>query len=226
VVTPERLELRSSQTAGSSAVYVDFVHGALGYSRRVGGSRLLFRAIGSVARAPNVIDATAGLGRDAFLLACKGHTVTAIERSPIIAALLQDGIKRALSDSDLREFLHARLRLVQADARVFLKDLPVEQAPDVVYLDPMFPPRTKSAMVKKEAIVLRAVVGGDEDAAELLEAARAVARRHVVVKRMRHAPPIAPGVARTYEGKTTRYDVYNSFLYPSHSQEVVSILGP
>ncbi len=58
--------------------------------------------------------------------------------------------------------------------------------------------------------ILRRIVGHDEDAGELLDTARAVARRHVVVKRMRHAPPLAPGPTRVYKGKTTRYDVYVS----------------
>lgn len=207
-----RLELRSTRAGEPGTVCVDFVGGKMGYSRRVPGSRLLFRAIGSgggrSGGLPSVIDATAGLGRDAFLLACRGYRVMAIERSPIVAALLEDGIKRALADPAVRETLGDRLRFVTGDARVLLRQLLASEAPDVVYLDPMFPARAKAAMVKKESIALRAVVGADEDAAELLDAARAVARRHVVVKRMRLAPPIAPGVIRTYEGKSVRFDIY------------------
>lgn len=206
LVTSEgRLELRPTNPGGPGAVYVDFVGGPLGYSRRVPGERLLFRAVGKV---ESVIDATAGLGRDAFLLACKGYRVTAIERSPTIAALLEDGMTRAMSDPGVCQAMGDRLRVVRADARVFLRELPSAETPDVVYLDPMFPPRAKSAKVKKESIALRDVVGSDEDSAGLLEAARAIARRHVVVKRMLHAPPIAPGVTRSYEGKSTRFDVY------------------
>jgi 16S rRNA (guanine1516-N2)-methyltransferase len=208
-VTAERIELRSSKPKGPQPVYVDFVGGPLGYSRKLPGSRLLFHAIGRIDTHPTVIDATAGLGRDAFLLAHKGYRVIAIERSPVIAALLEDGIKRAMSSPELKEMLCDRLRLVVGDARVFLRQIPLAEAPDVVYLDPMFPPRTKSAKVKKESTVLRCIVGNDEDAGELLEAARGIARRHVVVKRMRPSPPIAPGVTRTYQGKSTRYDIYN-----------------
>ena len=211
-----RIELRSTQPSGAAepgAVCVDFVGGKMGYSRRVPGSRLLFRAIGTGTGGsgglPSVIDATAGLGRDAFLLACKGYRVMAIERSPIVAALLEDGMRRAMENPAVRETLDDRLRFVTGDARVILRELPPAERPDVVYVDPMFPARAKAAMVKKESVALRAVVGADQDAAELLDAARVAARRRVVVKRMRHAPPIAPGVVRTYEGKSVRFDVYS-----------------
>ena len=203
-----RLELRSTRAGGAGAVCVDFVGGNMGYRRRVPGSVLLFRAVGFRGGPPRVVDATAGLGRDAFLLACRGCTVTAVERSPVIAALLEDGMSRAMADPEVREALGGRLRFVMGDARDVLRQLPAGQSPDVVYLDPMFPPRTKSARVKKESIALRAVVGADADAAELLAVARAAARRHVVVKRMAEAPPIAPDVLRRYQGKTTRFDVY------------------
>lgn len=203
-----RLELQCTQAGGPGAVFVDFVGGAMGYSRRVPGERLLFRAIGPVSKSPFVIDATAGLGRDAFVLACHGHRVVAIERSPTIAALLEDGLRRAMQSAEVRAALGDRLRLVSGDARQVLRDWPAHDAPDVIYLDPMFPPRRKSALVKKEAIALRDVVGADDDAGELLDLARRIARRHVVVKRMRHAPPIAAGVARTYEGTSIRFDVH------------------
>ena len=201
-----RLELHSTRPGGPGSVYVNFVGGKMGYSRRVPGERLLFRAIG--AEMLSVIDATAGLGRDAFILACKGYHVTAIERSPIVCALLEDGLRRALADPSVCDALGGRLRFVHAEARDYLRGLPSAEAPDVVYLDPMFPPRRKAAQVKKESLALRAVVGGDEDAAELLAVARATARRHAVIKRMIDAPPLAPDVARSYKGKSTRFDVY------------------
>jgi 16S rRNA (guanine1516-N2)-methyltransferase len=74
----------------------------------------------------------------------------------------------------------------------------------VVYLDPMYPAWNKTALGTKEVSILRRIVGHDEDAAELLS----VARRHVVLKRMQHAPPLSPQPTRVYEGNTTRYDVY------------------
>jgi 16S rRNA (guanine1516-N2)-methyltransferase len=207
-VTADRLELRSAAPRGPGPIRVEFVEGPLGYSRRVGGSRLLFQAIGVRSGPLRAIDATAGLGQDAFLLAWKGCQVTAIERSPIVFALLQDGLRRALRAPEVQSALHDRLRFVVGDARDLLRDLPASEAPDVVYLDPMYPPRNKSALGRKEMAILRRIVGHDHDAGELLTTARAVARRHVVVKRMRHAPPLGPHPIRVYEGTTTRYDVY------------------
>ena len=171
-------------------------------------SRLLFQAIGLRGGRPSVVDATAGLGQDAFVLAWAGCRVTAIERSPIVAALVQDGLRRALRSPELAARLGDRLSVVVGDARLVLKGLSGEQVPEVVYLDPMYPARRKTALGRKEMSVLRRVVGNDEDAGELLDVARSVARRHVVVKRMRLAPVLAPGPTRVYEGKTTRYDVY------------------
>src|ERR1041384_889776 len=86
-VAEDRLELRFLQPGGPGPLCVDFVGGRLGYARRVNQSRLLFRAIGSAGVRPTVLDATAGLGRDAFWLAWRGCRVTAIERSPILFAL-------------------------------------------------------------------------------------------------------------------------------------------
>lgn len=209
-VTSARLELRSTGHGGPGAVYVDFVGGQFGHARRAGGSRLLYSAIGLRGGGlPTVIDATAGLGEDAFLLAMRGCHVTTIERSPVVAALLEDGLARAAAVPELREAV-ARMRPVSGDAREILRDLSPEQAPDVIYLDPMFPPKKKSALVKKEMRILRRVVGDDPDSGELFEVARKVARRHVVVKRMRLAPTLAPDPTRSYEGKSTRYDVYAS----------------
>jgi 16S rRNA (guanine1516-N2)-methyltransferase len=207
-VTAERLELRTIAPRGPGPVYSEFVNGAMGYSRRVRGSRLLFQAVGLNDGPPSVVDATAGLGQDALILAWRGCRVTAIERSPIVAALLQDGLQRSLRVPELEQAVRDRFQLVVGDAQRVLKDLPSSRSPEVVYLDPMYPPRTKAALGRKEMRVLRRIVGHDEDAGELLAVARTVARRHVVVKRMRHAPPLAPQPTRVYRGNTTRYDVY------------------
>jgi len=207
-VTNERLELRSPHRRAPGPVYVDFVRGPLGYSRRVNRFGLLFQAVGLGTGTHTVIDATAGLGKDAFLLAYQGCHVTAVERSPILAALLQDGIDRARRNPQLHDLLGDRLTLVCADARDALKDVSPDGAPDAIYLDPMYPIRKKFALVKKEMRMVRRLVGDDQDAGEILEIARTVARRHVVVKRVRRLPPLAPDPTRTYTDRTARYDVY------------------
>ncbi len=209
-VTGQRLELRSVGRRVPGPVHVDFVGGPVGYRRRLNRQGMLFRAVGLRLGKPTVVDATAGLGRDAFLLAYYGCRVTAVERSPIVAALLRDGFERASAEVELQERLADRLQIVCADAREWLRRLPAIEAPEVVYLDPMYPARGGSALAKKEMRVLRQVVGDDPDAGELYEAARSIAQQRVVVKRPRLAAPIAPDPTRQYVDKTTRYDVYST----------------
>ena len=132
-----------------------------------------------------------------------------IERSPVLAALLTDGLSwLARSDAPLAATLHARLRLVEGDALVLLGAWQGE-APDVVLLDPMYPDLGASAASRKEMALLQALLGGDADADALLEPALALARHRVVVKRPRAAPPLAgrPPSHRV-EGRSTRFDVY------------------
>jgi 16S rRNA (guanine1516-N2)-methyltransferase len=188
-------------------LFVDFLKGPVAYRRVHGGGRkeLLAKAVG-VKPQNNllVLDATAGLGRDGFVLASLGCRVQCIERSAIIAALLQDGIDR-LKLSDIIE-----LSLIVADANDYMRNLSENKYPDVVYLDPMYPVRTKSALVKKELRILRDMVGEDQDASQLLHSALLIAKKRVVVKRPLLAPlldnAIKPSVV--YQGKTSRFDVY------------------
>jgi len=209
---PERLELRQLGDKAPGAVFVDFVNGTMGHRRRFGGGRgqLVAKAVGiKKGVIPDVIDATAGLGRDAFILAMLGCEVRMIERSPIVAALLQDGLDRGLRDEEV-EAVARRMTLIVGNAALKLAELAEQVRPDVVYVDPMHPGRDKSsAAVKKEMKLFRQLVGADQDAAELLSAALAVAKKRVVVKRPRKAEAIeGPTPSLVYEGKSTRFDVY------------------
>ncbi len=210
-VSATRLELRQFGPQAPGAVCVDFVEGAMGHRRRFGGGRgqLVARAVGmKKGRVPSLVDATAGLGRDAFVLAQLGCQVAMIERSPVVAALLKNGMERAARVKDVVPVIE-RMSLHVADATQWLNTLTEEQRPDVVYVDPMHPDRSKAAMVKKEMRLFRQLVGGDEDDNELLKAALLAARRRVVVKRPRKAQAIAgPEPDLAMSGKSTRYDVY------------------
>ena len=205
------IELRDSAAGGERPLRVDFVTGSTAFRKRSAHQRnqLIARAIGLQRGTCTILDATAGLGRDAFLFACLGCTVTAVERSPILAALLRDGLLRAAesSVSDLKAIV-GRISLCQGDARDILRGLSGDKRPDVVYIDPMYPPSHKSALAKKEMRMCRRLVGDDDDATELLAAARRVAGRRVVVKRHRHAAPLASDASVTYKGTTVRYDAY------------------
>ncbi|HEY8332105.1 MAG TPA: class I SAM-dependent methyltransferase, partial [Pseudomonas sp.] len=154
-----------------------------------------------------VLDATAGLGRDAFVLASLGCEVSLIERQPLIAALLEDGLARAARDPEVAAIV-AHMQLLTGNA-VALMGAWQGEPPQVIYLDPMFPHRDKSALVKKEMRLFRPLVGDDLDAPALLEAALALASHRVVVKRPRKAPCI-DGAKPSYqlEGKSSRYDIY------------------
>lgn len=196
---------RREQAYRAKGVCVDF--GGLDTRTGAGGlsrKQPIARAIGAKTR--TVVDATAGMGQDARLLAAMGFEVTAIERSPVVAALLSDGLARAEADPLVTHMLGGRLRVIAGDARTVLAGL--DPAPDAVYIDPMFPPRRKeSALARKPMRLLRTLVGPDPDAAELLAAARAAAVR-VVVKRPPDADPVDPGMSHCVESKLARYDVY------------------
>ncbi len=192
------------------------MHGKLNHRRQFGGGRgqALAKAIGMKHGInPTVIDATAGLGRDAFILASLGAQVTMIERSPILTALLKDGLQRLSAEPGLSHISEQQqLRLVQANAIEWLQQQAngkTDNRPEVVYLDPMYPHRSKSALVKKEMRALRALVGDDEDAGQLLHAARQCARKRVVVKRPKGAPLVNDSKpSGNVQSKNTRYDIY------------------
>lgn len=209
-LTPQRLELVQTGPDAPGPVYVEFVGGAVGHRRRFGGGRgqLVAKAVGIKKDfIPGVIDATAGLGRDAFVLARLGCRVQMLERSPMVAELLRDGIQRAAREDEVADIV-AHLSLAVGDAKCYLLNLDASQRPDVVYVDPMHPERGKAA-VKKEMRLFRRLVGGDEDDAELLQAALTAAKKRVVVKRPRKAPAIeGPKPGLVFEGKSTRFDVY------------------
>jgi 16S rRNA (guanine1516-N2)-methyltransferase len=206
------LALKQTGKNNPGPITVDFLAASLQYRLRYGGGRrqALARAIGlRKGWQPAVIDATAGLGRDAFVLAHLGCHVHLIERSPVLAALLEDGLQRAADAQTAADITRNRMCLTHGDSRNILQELVKDEQPDVIYLDPMYPKRTKSSMVKKEMRILREVAGDDNDAAELVKIALDRARNRVVVKRPRLAPPVN-GLLPSHEisGKTSRFDVY------------------
>jgi 16S rRNA (guanine1516-N2)-methyltransferase len=212
VLSEERLELRALGPDAPGPVYADFTAGVAAHRRRFGGGRhqALARAVGLKSGVrPTVVDATAGLGRDAFVLAGLGCTVHLVERSPIVAALLRDGLRRAVRDPEIGPLVATHLRLTMVDGRDYLRGLGADQRPDVVYLDPMYPRREKSALPGKELRLLRCLAGDDDDAPDLLAAALDQARRRVVVKRPRRTPPLAGPVPTVrIIAPNTRFDVY------------------
>ncbi len=224
VQTPERLELHDIQDTKTGPVYVDFIEGKAQHRRKFGGGKGqdIAKAIGlHKLKHPHVVDATAGLGRESFVLATLGCTVTLLERSPIVHALLADGLTRARNNSgdpDITAIM-SRMTLHHANAHDWLPALPADALPDVIYLDPMFPERHKSALVQKEMRFFHEVVGDDPDSDGLLAIAQHHARYRVVVKRPRHAPVLANSKpAFVITGKAIRYDVYLGKATPQEHQ--------
>ena len=261
VLTPEHLQLQASGKDAPGPVYVDFIAGNLAHRLRFGGGRRqrIGRAVGVPAKGNwRVLDVTAGLGRDAYVLASMGCDVTMLESSPIVAALLKDGLMRAqqapnykklgrqrpsfLTDtiSPAREtradvdprgacarplgnlgaltppqageiafFKSIQLKFIEIDAVRYLRQLSPSDYPDVIYMDPMFPARKKTAAVKKEMRLVKQVAAINDHYEELFERARNVAKKRLVIKRPRHSATLTdlkPDLVLT--GKSSRFDVY------------------
>ena len=189
-------------------VQVDFVGGAAQYRRIKGGGELIAKAVNHTSK-PAVWDGTGGLGRDSFVLASLGLPIRTFEQHPAVACLLHDGLNRALQHHNTAEIAQ-RITLHFGDMSTLMPQLAQEIGrPDVVYLDPMYPERQKSAAVKKEMAYFHGLVGTTQDEAALLNTARAVAKKRIVVKRPRLGRFLnGEKPAYQYSGKSTRFDVY------------------
>lgn len=216
VVDDRGLSLQQFGPKAPGPVRCEFALGAARHRRLYGGGKGqdIAKATGLSHSGfrPQLLDLTAGLGRDGFILASLGAQVTMIERNPIIYELLADGLCRACDEAEkdpaLAEILQ-RIRAICQDSVDYLETLPGLQSPDVIYLDPMFPPREKSSKVKKEMQAFHQLVGLDNDAGDLLATALKKARYRVVVKRPAYAPILSgPEPGYTLKGKSTRFDVY------------------
>ena len=153
-----------------------------------------------------IIDATAGLGYDAFILASLGANVTLIERSEKIYDLLKAAISEAkLYGGEISKIVN-RMNLLFGDS----KDILPKIAPEVILIDTMYKERKKSALVKNDMRLVREVVGSDSDHVELINVALNNASKRVVIKQPRYAETLdsIKGCSHQILGKTIRYDVY------------------
>ena len=204
------LSLYKTDEPKLGAINVDFVTGAVAHRRKFGGGKgqSIAKAVGlNKGATPVVLDATAGLGRDGFVLASLGCKVILHERHPVVAALLYDGLQRAYNDSEIGPWMQQNMSLIFGSSHTLLAQC--DSMPDVVYLDPMFPHREKSALVKKEMRVFQELVGGDTDADDLLDFAYPLASKRVVVKRPDYAPFLNDKTpSMQIKTKKNRFDVY------------------
>lgn len=210
-LTFDGLKLQEGGRKAPGPTWVDFVSGAVAHRRKFGGGsgQMIAKAVGiQPGVRPRVLDATAGLGKDSFVLATLGCELTLLERSNIIHALLEDGLERGLLDAETAPICQ-RMTLLQGDALNLMAGRLKDNPPQVVYLDPMFPHTDKSAQVKKEMRLFRQIVGDDQDAPALLASALTLASARVVVKRPRKAPAVeGPAPSYQLQGKSSRYDIY------------------
>ncbi len=154
-----------------------------------------------------VVDATTGWGQDSLHIFRMGYDLLCIERSPVMAELLCDGFNRLLAEDWIQTLKLQPPQLLRGNAIELLQTL--NTLPDCIYLDPMFPPkRKKSALAKKSMVVLRDLLGDDQDREQLFEVALKVSGKRVVVKSPDYAEPLGGKPSESYQGKLLRYDVY------------------
>jgi 16S rRNA (guanine1516-N2)-methyltransferase len=209
LVAEDGLSVQRTGRDAPGPVGVDFGSPAMRHRRVAGHNELLGRAVG-IGKKPGlkVIDATAGLGRDGFVLADLGCEVLLCERELLVVAMLESGLERGRASGDAwLENVLGRVDLWQGDARALTEERIAEF--DVLYMDPMFPARSKSAAVKKEMALFQMLLDDRDGAEALLDWSLAQGFARVVVKRPSKAPGL--GVAKpshVIEGRAVRYDVY------------------
>lgn len=206
-----RLCLQKLEGSTISPICVDFASDQFSYRRRHSSNKgeMLAKAVGIKKDSlPFVLDATAGLGKDSFMLATLGCSLIMLEQSPIIAALLADGLERANKHIELSTIVK-RINLITTDSVDYLSALSTKDRPDVIYLDPMFPSRKKNALAKKEMQTLQELLENNNNEEKLFNTALKNAKKRVVVKRHKSSPVISdskPDIVFT--GKSCRFDVY------------------
>jgi len=197
----------------------DFGSGRFGYrAARFGRSEPLLRAVGISKSGPlHIVDATAGLGQDGFLLASTGAFVTLIERSPVIYSELVQALEVAKADVNLADIV-ARMTVLYGDSQLLLPTLKA----DVFYIDPMHPERKKSALVKEPMRLLRNVVGTDPDSGALIQSALNHSPGRVVIKWPAKAalPDTVPSASYELRAKTTRYCVFISADHAAKQSDI------
>ncbi|QCI18530.1 16S rRNA methyltransferase [Buchnera aphidicola (Aphis nasturtii)] len=213
IINNNTLELYDRSKLGQKSIKVDFLskhnnYRCLNFKKK---NEALYKALGIKKNYfPSVIDATAGFGRDAFLISFWGCYVVMIERNPVIAALLKDGLQRAYEDQYIGYWLKQRLHLIFDDSFKML-EIPICQ-PDIIYLDPMYPINKKKTLPKKNMQFLRKIIKNNDNYENLLNISRTFARKRIIVKRPSYAKPLSNEKFEfSINNKNHRFDVYLPF---------------
>ncbi|BCE02614.1 class I SAM-dependent methyltransferase [Marinicellulosiphila megalodicopiae] len=194
-------------------LFIDFAEGKNAHRRQFGGgkSQPVAKAVGlSKRKNLHIFDATAGMGADSFVFAGIGATVTMCEQHPVVHALLEDALNRAQINIEANEFTQKMTLLPWGENKNSLTYLDEYEGQfDVIFFDPMFPARQKSAAVKKEMTIFHDLVGEDQNESRFLDVAKTKAKYRVVVKRPKLANHYADQTPSfIQEGKSGRFDLY------------------
>jgi len=207
-LTPEDAGIFLQDTQSNfSPIIIDFNQMNLDWPKRgIGKNHDSCKAVGlnklKTDETMTLLDATAGLARDAFIFAKLGANVTMLERHPTLALMIETALEK-FSDSALKQ----KMQFVFSDAITYLQSN--NHIYDVIYLDPMFSDVDKRAKVKKDMQILHELIGENNDASLLLELALKNAKKRVVVKRHKTSEFLG-NITPSHQiiGKSTRYDVY------------------
>lgn len=182
---------------------IDFVNDKLNFHKKKGSlkSELISKAMGAGRMGTRILDLSAGLGIDTIFLSQMGFKVTAVERNPVVYLALQSAHRQLPSES------RARIHFIFASAQKYLQSMREEF--DVIYFDPMFPEKKKSALSKQEMMFFRHLVGADEDSTEVIELVFKIKKsKRLVVKRPLKAEPLFKKPTASFMGKLIRFDIY------------------
>ncbi len=194
-----------TQRSTKLSLNLDFRQGNYRHRQQAIGKEPLLNAVKIQKKSPKtIIDATPGVLKDSFMLANRGIDIIAIERNPLLYVMVKKALSHFDTDSQT-DNIHIDYHFGDA------KDLLANFHADIIYLDPMYPPKRKSAQVKKEMQILHQVIGADSDSDELFHAAKKQGSR-LVVKRPSYATPIAnskPSFSYSTDKRgATRFDIY------------------
>ena len=204
----ERWQLQLPQSPEFKPFYVDFTSGSYYniFKKGVGKKDPLAKAVGIKSGTHTVLDLTAGWLKDTWMLLNLGCQVTACEKNNIVYSLIGNAIEVDRSFANYEE-LFARLELLNVDSLEFLRNSDLAQW-DAVYIDPMFPQRTKSALSGKEMQILQELIAEEDMGEEILTEALHKGASRVVVKRPLKGPQLLKAANFSVESKASRFDVY------------------
>jgi len=213
MINSNSLELYNRENLNQASIKVDFVSKKNNYRcyHFKKKHEVLYKILGiKNSYFPFILDATAGLGNDSFIFSFLGCKVLMIERHPIAAALLKDGLQRGYKDKKIGSWLKERLHLVIQDSSKML-DMLIPK-PDIIYLDPMYPSRHKTSLPKKNMQIFRKLIGYNDDSEKLLNISRKLAKNRIIVKRPFYAKPLSKDKANfVITTKSHRFDIYQPF---------------